>query len=110
MDVTAWALGPAEESSSMLKRRIEGFNLFLGPGGFGSPDDVEALEACQEGFAATAVEWSDISRGMRREATAIDERQVRALWREWHAHLQGLPHGDHSPDYQLAAQEAASSG
>jgi hypothetical protein len=60
-----------------------------GPGGFATPDDVEALEACQAGFrAAGGVPWSDISRGMHREhrgqACGIsDELQMRVFWRQW---------------------------
>ena len=42
------------------------------------------LEACQRGFANREVEWSDISRGMKREQPlANDELQMRAFWRRW---------------------------
>lgn len=92
MHVTGWALAPAAETGARLKRRIEGFNLFLGPGGLATPDDIEALEACQEGFAATADTYSDISRGMKREAKTTDEAQIRAFWREWQAHMLGEAH------------------
>lgn len=92
MNVTGWALAPASETGARLKRRIEGFNLFLGPGGLATPDDIEALEACQEGYAATADTYSDISRGMKREAKTTDEAQMRAFWREWQAQMLGEPH------------------
>jgi hypothetical protein len=43
------------------------------------------LEACQIGFANREVEWSDISRGMKRERPLQnDELQMRAFWRRWH--------------------------
>lgn len=87
MNVTGWGLAPADEHGPRLKRRIEGFNLFLGPGGLATPDDIEALEACQEGYGATSDTYSDISRGMRRDAKTTDEAQMRAFWREWHAHM-----------------------
>ena len=95
MELTGWALAPREEPAHWLKRRLEGFNGFLGPAGLATPDDVEALEACQEGFAATADAYSDISRGMHRDPGTIDEVQMRAFWREWDANLRGEGHGVH---------------
>jgi p-cumate 2,3-dioxygenase alpha subunit len=88
----AWALAPAEESegSPALQRRLDSFLTFLGPGGFASPDDVEALESCQQGFAAQpALEWSDISRGMTRVPRLDDELQIRTFWRAWASQLDG---------------------
>lgn len=92
MSVEAWALAPAEEAegSAALQRRLDSFLTFLGPGGFASPDDVEALESCQQGFAAQpGVEWSDISRGMARVPRPNDEIQVRTFWRAWASQLDG---------------------
>jgi p-cumate 2,3-dioxygenase alpha subunit len=88
----AWALAPVEETegSAALQRRLDSFLTFLGPGGFASPDDVEALESCQQGFAAQAgVEWSDISRGMARSPKPDDELQIRTFWRTWASILDG---------------------
>ena len=79
MDVTAWHLVPREESEAMLATRLDSFLTFLGPGGFATPDDVEALESCQAGFRATETEWSDISRGMLRPAQSADELQMRGI-------------------------------
>jgi p-cumate 2,3-dioxygenase alpha subunit len=90
--VEAWALAPAEEAegSPALQRRLDSFLTFLGPGGFASPDDVEALESCQQGFAAQPrVEWSDISRGMTRVPQPADELQIRTFWRAWASQLDG---------------------
>lgn len=81
-EVTAWALAPIEESDSVLARRLDSFLTFYGPGGFATPDDVEALESCQAGFAA-GVEWSDISRGMHRTPLHTDEAHIRGFWRQW---------------------------
>ena len=64
MEVTAWHLVPRAEPDSMLATRLDSFLTFLGPGGFATPDDVEALESCQAGYRAREVEWSDLSRGM----------------------------------------------
>ena len=39
-----------------LRRRLDSFLAFLGPGGFATPDDIEALESCQQGFRSGGVE------------------------------------------------------
>jgi p-cumate 2,3-dioxygenase subunit alpha len=84
MEVTAWNLGPADETADDNTLRLDNFLTFLGPGGFATPDDVEMLESCQRGFANREVIWSDISRGMRREHPSIsDELQIRTFWRRW---------------------------
>ena len=85
MEITAWALAPQEESPEDRALRLDNFLTFLGPGGFATPDDVEMLESCQRGYAAVReVEWSDISRGMKRTAPlASDELQMQVFWRRW---------------------------
>jgi hypothetical protein len=112
MEVRAWALGPVDEDPRLLAVRLEGYQLFLGPGGFGTADDVEVLEACQEGFAVKEVEWSDVSRGMQRDGPRLftDELHLRAFWREWHAHVQGLAHGEHVEGRKPPAGTAAAAG
>jgi p-cumate 2,3-dioxygenase alpha subunit len=96
MEVNAWALAPVEEQGALLHARLQNFLEFLGPGGFATPDDVEALESCQIGFKAGGQEWNDISRGMRTAGPAAetDELQIRAWWRAWSAQMDGLPIGD----------------
>jgi p-cumate 2,3-dioxygenase subunit alpha len=89
MEVNAWAVAPAEETGARLQTRLHNFLEFLGPGGFATPDDVEALESCQIGFAAGGEEYNDISRGMLREAQMDDELQMRAFWRQWWAQIDG---------------------
>ena len=85
MDITAWALAPIGEQPEHRALRLDNFLTFLGPGGFATPDDVEMLEACQMGFANREVEWSDMSRGMKRQHPLHnDELQMRAFWRRWH--------------------------
>jgi hypothetical protein len=54
MDIDAWANLPRGESPELRQRRFENFISFLGPAGFGTPDDVYVLEGCQRGFAALA--------------------------------------------------------
>jgi p-cumate 2,3-dioxygenase alpha subunit len=96
MEVSAWQLAPAEESGERLARRLHNFLEFLGPGGFATPDDVEALDSCQIGFGADGVEWSDMSRGMGRTPRIDDELQMRSFWREWRARITETPIRDWS--------------
>ncbi len=86
MHVTAWALGPVEESESARARRLDAFLTFYGPGGFATPDDVEALELVQQGLANWAEDrWSEMSRGMGKETEQLnsDEHHLRIFWRRW---------------------------
>ena len=89
-EVIAWTIVPAEESGAALDARVNDVPLFQGPGGFATPDDVEALESCQAGFGAREVEWTDLSKGMQRAPQSSDEAQIRAFWRQWHADVLGL--------------------
>jgi p-cumate 2,3-dioxygenase alpha subunit len=83
MDVTAWEMAPRGELAQLRQRRLDSFLTFLGPAGFATPDDIEALESCQQGFTSGGVEWNDISRGMNRAPEANDEEQMRVFWRRW---------------------------
>ncbi|MEQ1888112.1 MAG: aromatic ring-hydroxylating dioxygenase subunit alpha [Alphaproteobacteria bacterium] len=87
MHVNAWALAPQEETADLRERRLFNFLEFLGPGGFATPDDVEALEMCQRGYKnLRGVAWNDISKGMTRENPSInDELQMRTFWRKWNS-------------------------
>ena len=86
IEIDSWALLPTDDGPDLRQIRIDNYISFLGPGGFGTPDDVEALENCQRGFVSAEEAWSDISRGMHREqAFTGDELQMRAFWRKWYA-------------------------
>jgi p-cumate 2,3-dioxygenase alpha subunit len=89
MEINAYAAAPANEEGARLQTRLHNFLEFLGPGGFATPDDVEALESCQIGFNAGGEEWNDISRGLAREPMDQDEMQMRAFWRQWNALIRG---------------------
>jgi p-cumate 2,3-dioxygenase subunit alpha len=92
MKVTAWALGPKEESESARTRRLDSYLTFYGPGGFATPDDVEALEVAQQGYEAyKEVQWSDVSRGMHKEEQLnTDEIHLRTFWRRWNELMTGI--------------------
>ena len=89
--VVQWEFRPREEIDEITASRKAGSRAFLGPGGLGTPDDIEALESCQEGYTATADEWNDLSRGMTKENSFLssDEEQVRGFWRRWTAQAGG---------------------
>jgi p-cumate 2,3-dioxygenase subunit alpha len=90
MNVSAWALAPAQESEWARTYRLNNFLEFLGPGGFATPDDVEALESCQEGYKNSlelGAEWNDISKGMGFDARYDDEAQMRSFWKEWNRRI-----------------------
>jgi p-cumate 2,3-dioxygenase alpha subunit len=87
MRVSAWALGPVEETPEARAIRLDAFLTFYGPGGFATPDDVEALEMVQQGIASTwkEVPWSIISRGMGKDQQLnTDEPHLRAFWTHWY--------------------------
>jgi len=91
MMVNGWALAPKEESEWARKYRLFNFLEFLGPGGFATPDDVEALQSCQQGFSnAGSASWSDISKGMgQAEPSYDDELQMRLFWTRWNQLVAG---------------------
>lgn len=88
--VDAWQLAPRDELPEVRASRLDSFLTFLGPGGFATPDDLEALESCQQGFSSGGIEWNDISRGMGRRPRHDDEEQIRAFWREWRRRMDGV--------------------
>jgi p-cumate 2,3-dioxygenase alpha subunit len=85
MEINAWALAPIGEERLSRERRLQNFVEFFGPAGFASPDDVEMLDLCQQGYAnADISEWNDISKGMQSDSFASDdEEQMRVFWRKW---------------------------
>jgi p-cumate 2,3-dioxygenase alpha subunit len=90
MEVTAWALGPRGESEKARAIRLDSFLTFYGPGGFATPDDVEALESVQKGLAAwREVPWSVMTRGIDKagEQLNTDELHLREFWIHWDRHM-----------------------
>jgi len=77
------------ESPEMREIRLRNFLEFLGPGGFATPDDIEALESCQVSFELSKFRdtWNEVSKGLTREGNEewMDEGHMRAFWRRWNA-------------------------
>src|SRR5216683_2371861 len=105
--ITVYALAPNEESKEQLDLRLNNFVSFLGPGGFAHPDDLEAIESCQDSFRSREVEWSDFSRGLRRDPELMDELPIRAFWRQWHAQIMGHQKAARVDDLPLAGNGRA---
>jgi p-cumate 2,3-dioxygenase alpha subunit len=98
MRVTAWAMGPKDESPLLRKFRLDNFLTFLGPAGFATPDDNEMLELAQIGCEGAPIEFSDLSRGrsedknadmMRASGPWTNEQQMRAYWTQWDRIMSG---------------------
>lgn len=87
--INGWALAPIDENEWARKCRLENFLEFLGPGGFATPDDVEAQQQCQAGYDnAREAGWNDISKGVGREVPSYDDEvQMRAFWTQWNRML-----------------------
>jgi p-cumate 2,3-dioxygenase alpha subunit len=96
--VRAWGLAHRGEPDELLEIRLENFTNFLGPAGFGSADDIEMLELCQEGIEHSLTEWSELSKGMdpqaidlrRQKGAPDDECQMQAYWTQWDRVMRGL--------------------
>lgn len=115
MEVTAWHIVPPEEGPDLRAQRLDNFLTFWGPGGLASPDDVEALESAQRGFAThKELPWSDISRGMASAVnTGQDELQMRTWWRRWDELITGEVHPPEEKDplpHPWSAQRQVLSG
>jgi p-cumate 2,3-dioxygenase alpha subunit len=93
MVINAWALAPNDETAWARKYRLNNFLEFLGPGGFATPDDAEALEHCQRGFKnSKEAMWNDISKGMGKDKPSHnDELQMRAFWTQWNRQMFPTP-------------------
>ena len=91
MTVNAWALAPVQEDAADRSSRLFNFLEFLGPGGFATPDDIEALEQCQEGYSnVEEAGWNDISKGLTKDVPSFDdEAQMRGYWTEWNRRIHG---------------------
>ncbi len=88
MDAAQYELAPRNEHPSVRSVRLESYVTFAGPGGLATPDDVEALESCQQGAAARVAEWSILSRGYHDAVPSLTgEEQIRGFWRRWQEHL-----------------------
>ncbi len=85
MEISVWAIAPAEEfGRPAMERRLTNFLEFLGPAGFATPDDIEAFESCQRAYASwREAPWNDFSKGFGMAPEVTDELPQRVFWLEW---------------------------
>lgn len=96
--VRAWGLGHTGEDPALMAIRMDNFSNFLGPAGFGSADDIEMLELCQQGIENSPTEWSEYSKGLDVTAPDLreqigapdDECQMQAYWTQWDRVMRGV--------------------
>lgn len=62
-EVTIYCIAPKNEAPEARARRIRQYEDFFNASGMATPDDLEEFRACQQGFAAAALPWNDMSRG-----------------------------------------------
>jgi p-cumate 2,3-dioxygenase alpha subunit len=85
--VCSYGLGARGESETLRQFRVQNFMEFLGPGGFATPDDIEAMEQCQRSWRKNAgiAPWNDVSKGSlkTKDWTLDEEGSIRIFWLEW---------------------------
>ena len=96
MEVSAWALMEKVDDPVLRDRRLGMYTAFLGPCGFATPDDIEALELCHRNYESVPeMRHLDLSRGMQSaHPIADDELQLRTFWKRWETLVNGAePNG-----------------
>ncbi|WP_413504349.1 Rieske 2Fe-2S domain-containing protein [Serratia grimesii] len=72
-EVTIFCFAPKGESAEDRTLRIRQYEDFFNVSGMGTPDDLEEFRACQQGYNAGNLPWSDMSRGATRWLEGADE-------------------------------------
>jgi len=97
MKINAWALAPREESDLLKSIRLDNFVSFLGPAGFGSPDDGSMLNSAQKAINACPTEWTELSKELQdvddlRVATGLPdgETHMQGYWTQWDLVMRGI--------------------
>jgi phenylpropionate dioxygenase-like ring-hydroxylating dioxygenase large terminal subunit len=95
-ELQAWATVGEQAHPLVNQLRLRMQEVFNGPAGFGSPDDLEMFDRCQVGLTAGDVARVPLWRGLDREEVeddvtigrGSDETPLRGQYKEW-AHLMG---------------------
>jgi len=72
-EVTIYCFGIKGESAADRATRIRQYEDFFNVSGMGTADDLEEFRACQQGYAGSAAEWNDLSRGAPLWVQGADE-------------------------------------
>ena len=76
-EVTIFCFAPKGEPLEDRTLRIRQYEDFFNVSGMGTPDDLEEFRACQQGYQARLLPWSDMSRGAMRWVEGPDENAQR---------------------------------
>ena len=76
-EVVTWCIAPKGEEATARERRIRQYEDFFNASGMATPDDLAEFRNCQTGYAATAVPFSDLSRGQTRWVRGANEAAKR---------------------------------
>lgn len=76
-EVTIFCFAPKGEPLEDRTLRIRQYEDFFNVSGMGTPDDLEEFRACQQGYQARTLPWSDMSRGAMRWVEGADENAQR---------------------------------
>jgi benzoate/toluate 1,2-dioxygenase alpha subunit len=77
-EVTIYCFAPKGEDAQTRATRIRQYEDFFNVSGMGTPDDLEEFRACQQGYLAQNLEWSDLSRGATHWVYGPDEHAQQA--------------------------------
>jgi hypothetical protein len=93
-EIAGWQLTPSDATDEVHGYRMTNAMTLWGPAGLATPDDIDALEQCQCGFAAEReAGYSDLSRGIGKPDTpGGGELPQRAFWRAWSERINGVPY------------------
>ncbi len=72
-EVVTWCIAPKGEPADARERRIRQYEDFFNASGMATPDDMAEFRNCQMGYAASAVPFSDLSRGQQRWVQGANE-------------------------------------
>lgn len=72
-EVTIFCFAPKGENAEGRALRIRQYEDFFNVSGMGTPDDLEEFRACQQGYNASNLPWSDMSRGATRWLEGPDD-------------------------------------
>ncbi|MFU9138799.1 Rieske 2Fe-2S domain-containing protein [Erwinia tasmaniensis] len=72
-EVTIFCFAPKGEEAADRALRIRQYEDFFNVSGMGTPDDLEEFRACQSGYNAANLPWSDMSRGAVRWQEEADD-------------------------------------
>ncbi len=72
-ETTIYCIAPKGEAPEARERRLRQYEDFFNATGMATPDDLEEFRACQNGFNARSVRWSDMTRGATHWVKGADE-------------------------------------